>query len=121
MRLGGDWSASARPRGRESTRPCSRSSKLPLESMSGEDGWLAMPPGPPRSRRNSTKPRPFNGRSMTRSGAEAGGRLVLDTSAYVVSEESRRHAALERIQPLLDHPSVHLGGPRPSRDELHER
>jgi hypothetical protein len=39
----------------------------------------------------------------------------------VVSEESRRHAALERIQPLLDRPSVHLGGPRPSRDELHER
>jgi hypothetical protein len=39
----------------------------------------------------------------------------------VVSEESRRHAALERIQPLLDHPAVHLGGPRPSRDELHER
>ncbi|MFL6237320.1 MAG: hypothetical protein ACJ76N_29615 [Thermoanaerobaculia bacterium] len=39
----------------------------------------------------------------------------------VVGEESRRHAALERIQPLLDHPSVHLGGPRPSRDELHER
>lgn len=39
----------------------------------------------------------------------------------VVSEESRRHAALERIQPLLDHPSVHLGAPRPSRDELHER
>jgi hypothetical protein len=39
----------------------------------------------------------------------------------VVSEESRRHAALKRIQPLLDHPSVHLGGPRPSRDELQER
>jgi hypothetical protein len=99
---------------------------------------------------------------MTRSGAEAGGRLVLDTCGDapvkrlnvtlvveedllraaravaaqrrtsvnemfrqflkdVVSEESRRHAALERIQPLLDHPSVHLGGPRPSRDELHER
>jgi hypothetical protein len=32
-----------------------------------------------------------------------------------------RHAALERIQPLLDHPSVHLDGSRPSRDELHER
>jgi hypothetical protein len=42
-------------------------------------------------------------------------------SLDVVGEESRRHAALERIQPLLDHPSVHLGGPRPSRDELHER
>ncbi len=39
----------------------------------------------------------------------------------VVGEESRRSAALERIQPLLDRPSVHLGGPRPSRDELHER
>lgn len=39
----------------------------------------------------------------------------------VVGEESRRNAALARIQPLLDRPSVHLGGPRPSRDELHER
>lgn len=39
----------------------------------------------------------------------------------VVSQESRRLAALERIQPLLDHPSVDLGSPRPSRDELHER
>jgi hypothetical protein len=28
---------------------------------------------------------------------------------------------LERIKPLLDRPSVHLGSPRPSRDELHER
>ncbi|MFL6262658.1 MAG: FitA-like ribbon-helix-helix domain-containing protein [Thermoanaerobaculia bacterium] len=32
-----------------------------------------------------------------------------------------RHVARERIQPLLDHPSVHLDGSRPSRDELHER
>lgn len=39
----------------------------------------------------------------------------------MVNQESRRLAALERIQPLLDHPSVHLGGPLPSRDELHER
>jgi hypothetical protein len=39
----------------------------------------------------------------------------------VVSQEGRRLAALERIQPLLERPSVHLGGPRPSRDELHER
>jgi hypothetical protein len=39
----------------------------------------------------------------------------------VVSQESRRLAAWERIQPLLDRPSVHLGQPRPSRDELHER
>ena len=38
----------------------------------------------------------------------------------LVSQESRR-LALERIQPFLDRPSVHLGGPRPSRDELHER
>lgn len=58
---------------------------------------------------------------MTRTGAEVGGRLVLDASAYGVSEESRRHAALKRIQPLLDRLSVHLGGLRPSRDELHER
>jgi hypothetical protein len=39
----------------------------------------------------------------------------------LVSQESRRLAALERIQPLLEHPPVHLGGPRPTRDELHER
>lgn len=39
----------------------------------------------------------------------------------VVSQESRRLAALESIQHLLDRPSVHLGGPRPSRAELHER
>src|SRR5207253_1880373 len=32
----------------------------------------------------------------------------------MVSQESRRHAALERIQPLLDRPSVHLGGLRRS-------
>ena len=39
----------------------------------------------------------------------------------VVSQESRRLAAWDRIQPLLNHPPVDLGGPRPSRDELHER
>jgi len=39
----------------------------------------------------------------------------------VVSQESRRLAALERIQHLLDRPPVHLGRPRPSRAELHER
>jgi len=39
----------------------------------------------------------------------------------VVGQESRRVAALERIQHLLDRPSVQLGRPRPSRAELHER
>lgn len=39
----------------------------------------------------------------------------------VVTQDSRRLAALERIQPLLDNPSVHLGESRVSRDELHER
>lgn len=39
----------------------------------------------------------------------------------LVGQENRRLAALERIQSLLDRPSVHLGGSRPSRDELHER
>jgi hypothetical protein len=39
----------------------------------------------------------------------------------VVSQESRRLAALDRIQPLLERPAVHLGESRPSRDELHER
>lgn len=38
----------------------------------------------------------------------------------LVSQESRRLAAFERIQPLLDHPTVELGSPRASRDELHE-
>jgi hypothetical protein len=39
----------------------------------------------------------------------------------VVGRERRRHAALESIQRLLDRPPVHLGRPRRSRDELHER
>jgi hypothetical protein len=39
----------------------------------------------------------------------------------VVSQESRRLAAWERIQPLLDRHPVRLRQPRPSRDELHER
>jgi plasmid stability protein len=47
--------------------------------------------------------------------------MVREFLKNVVSQESRRVAALERIQSLLDRPSVHLGGPRPSRDELHER
>jgi hypothetical protein len=47
--------------------------------------------------------------------------MVREFLKNVVSQESRRLAALERIQPLLDRPAVHLGGPRPSRDELHER
>ncbi len=47
--------------------------------------------------------------------------LVREFLKSMVSQEGRRLAALERIQPLLDRPSVHLGGSRPSRDELHER
>jgi hypothetical protein len=47
--------------------------------------------------------------------------MVREFLKDVVSQESRRLAALERIQPFLDRPSVHLGGPLPSRDELHER
>ena len=47
--------------------------------------------------------------------------MVRDFLRDVVSQESRRLEALERIQPLLDHPSVRLGGPRPPREELHER
>ena len=47
--------------------------------------------------------------------------MVREFLKNVVSQESRRLAALERIQPLLDRPSVQLGGSRPSRDELHER
>ncbi|HEX2609988.1 MAG TPA: DUF6364 family protein [Gemmatimonadales bacterium] len=47
--------------------------------------------------------------------------MVRDFLKDLVNQESRRLAAFERIQPLLDRPSVELGEPRPSRDELHER
>jgi hypothetical protein len=47
--------------------------------------------------------------------------MVREFLKKVVSQEDRRLAALERIQPLLDRPTVQLGSPRPSRDELHER
>lgn len=47
--------------------------------------------------------------------------MVREFLKQLVSQESRRLAAWERIRPLLDSPPVHLGGPRPSRDELHER
>lgn len=47
--------------------------------------------------------------------------MVREFLKDVVSQRSRRLAAWERIQPLLNRPSVHLGKPRPSRDELHER
>jgi hypothetical protein len=39
----------------------------------------------------------------------------------VVGEDRRRNAAWERIRNLVEQPPVVLGGPRPSRDELHER
>jgi hypothetical protein len=39
----------------------------------------------------------------------------------VISEEHRRRVAWEGIRHLLDQPSVVLGGPLPSRDDLHER
>ncbi len=47
--------------------------------------------------------------------------MVREFLQDVVSQETRRLAALERIQPLLDRPSVQLGGSRPSRADLHER
>lgn len=47
--------------------------------------------------------------------------MVREFLRDLVSQESRRLEALERIQPLLDHPTVHLGESRASRDELHER
>jgi hypothetical protein len=47
--------------------------------------------------------------------------MVREFLRGVVSQESRRLEALERIQPLLDRPPVRLGGPRPPREELHER
>jgi hypothetical protein len=47
--------------------------------------------------------------------------LVREFLENVVSRDSRRLAALERIQALMDRPAVHIGEPRPSRDELHER
>jgi hypothetical protein len=47
--------------------------------------------------------------------------MVREFLKGVVSQESRRLAAWERIQSLLDRPSAHLGGFRPSREKLHER
>jgi len=47
--------------------------------------------------------------------------MVRDFLKEIVNQESRRQVAFERIQHLLDRPAVHLGGPLPSRDELHER
>jgi len=47
--------------------------------------------------------------------------MVREYLKQVVNRESRRRAALESIQPLLDRAPVHLGRPRPSRDNLHER
>jgi hypothetical protein len=47
--------------------------------------------------------------------------MVREFLEDVVGQEGRRLAAMECIQPLLDRPAVHLGRPRPSRDELHER
>ena len=48
-------------------------------------------------------------------------KMVREYLKEVVNRESRRRAALESIQALLERPAVHLGRPRPSRDELHER
>ena len=47
--------------------------------------------------------------------------MVREFLKDVVSQASRRLTALERIQPLIDRPSVPLGRPRPSRDALHLR
>ena len=47
--------------------------------------------------------------------------MVRQYLEQVVGKERRRHAAWERIQGLLEQPPVVLGGPRPSRDDLHER
>jgi hypothetical protein len=47
--------------------------------------------------------------------------MVREFLEDLVSRESRRLGALERIRPLLDRPSVHLGAPRPGREELHDR
>ena len=47
--------------------------------------------------------------------------MVREYLKQVVHQESRRRAALESIQPLLDRPPVHIGRPRPARDKLHHR
>jgi hypothetical protein len=47
--------------------------------------------------------------------------MVREYLKDLVSRESRRLGALERIQPLLERPAVHLGRPRARREELHER
>lgn len=47
--------------------------------------------------------------------------MVRQYLKQVVGEDRRRRAAWERIKGLVEQPPVVLGGPRPSRDELHER
>jgi len=47
--------------------------------------------------------------------------MVREFLKDVVSQESRRLAAWERIQPLLDRHPVRLRQLRPLRDELYER
>jgi hypothetical protein len=59
--------------------------------------------------------------AMERKGLVVGEGLPRETRTTAVTQESRRHAVWQRIQPLLDHAAVHLGRPRTSRDDLHER
>ena len=47
--------------------------------------------------------------------------MVREFLESIVKQESRRLAAWERIQPLLDRPSVRFDGPRPCRAELYKR
>jgi len=47
--------------------------------------------------------------------------MVRQYLTQVVGEDRRRRAAWDRIKGLVEQPSVVFEGPRPSRDELHER
>jgi hypothetical protein len=47
--------------------------------------------------------------------------MVRQFLRQVVGQDQRRSAAFDRIKHLVETPPVTMGGPLPSRDELHER
>lgn len=47
--------------------------------------------------------------------------LVRESLRRLLEEEQQRWAAWDRIRPLVEEPPARIGGPLPSRDEIHER
>jgi hypothetical protein len=47
--------------------------------------------------------------------------MVRQFLRQLVGKEQQRSAAFDRIKHLVESPPVTMGGPLPSRDELHER